>query len=263
MTKLGEYYAAALVDIARGLDAGITLPKDKLRQTLRSFWKVKASEEDINDAIRILNRCDISYVESDEFAGTFVVINERRFQRFMDRVQSEREQYDDIIRRAPDENLGISRAEETYFPYLNSYNTFKVLRKYSAFGNEWLRTAMDEIVRRTAVGEIEVPASDRVVRIDDNDPIVEEIKVAAAELRNRLTNGNDLGDIGSEQAQAVVEEVAQIESSFSKKFVRSSELISRSQKTLTWIAEKSAGTFVAQAATALFKLIMKFFGIPI
>ncbi len=262
MNNLAEYYAAALVHIARQLPGGISQHRDKLRDTLQGYTKIPVSEDEVREALRILNRCDVSYTEEDEFAGAFVVVTADRFNAFLDNVSKEREQYDAIVRDAHDDHVGINRAENTHLPYLEAYGKYTVLRKYSAFGEEWLDTALEEIRRRAAAGDLQTSASDKVIQLKQDDEMLVAIRAAAEELRTHLLRGNDLGALSQEQARAAAGEIEQLQASLAKDVVRPAELKSRARDTLKWIGEKAAGTFVGQAATALFKLIMNLLGIP-
>jgi hypothetical protein len=261
MSDLAEYIAAALIHTAQKYDGGITMPLDDLLPVIASEWSIEVTDETVRGAIRILNRCDISYVESDEFAGTFVVINASRYKNFLDRVARDRAEYDEVVKAAPDAHVGVNRAEAIDLPYLNSYNTFKTIRKYSAFGEEWIIKAMKNIADRKLELNVAVPASDRVVRLDDNDPALVEIRSAAAELKRRIRTGNELGELNVDQAIAAAGEVSQLEDAFSAETVRPQEVVARSRRTLNWIASKAAGSFVGEAAASLLKIILLYFGI--
>ena len=260
MAKLGEYLAVALVETARKQSAEISTNRKELQQLLSQYWDVVADEEDITEAVRILNMCDISYVEDDEFAGTFIVISVERFDKFISKALGERDKYDQIILGELDQNLAIDIAESREYPSLERYNKFKVLRKYAAFGSSWIETAMEQIVQQKKDGNLGIPASDRIVSFGDNEPKIEQIKAQATELEKKLRLGNDLGEITREQADAVADEVLQFKQSFSAKDLRPSEIRRRATATLKWIAEKAAGTAVGDAATFIMKLIIELLG---
>lgn len=260
MTVLAEYVAAALIEASKAEVGGVSLPRDKLADLLRQKLSFSSSEDAISAALKILGSCDIARSETDDFAGHFVVISETRFERFLEKVRSESERYDEIVRAAPDENAGLSRAESAVLPYLEAYGRYKILRKYSEFGAAWLHSALDGIKAANAE-DIEVPASDRVVRLDDNDPEVARIRQAASELRHHILKGNDLGDISPEQANALANEVYQIEDAFSQAYVRPAIIGERAKKTLRWIADKALGTLVGKAATGLLTMILTYLGL--
>lgn len=260
MPEIAEYAAAALIACAEEADGGLSSPRERLGEIIRERLSISFPEEVISKAVRILHRCDIAYSEDDDFAGQFIVISRQRFESFLEKVADDRARYDQIVREALDENLGITRAEEATLVHLDAYNRYPTIRKYSAFGREWLNRALDGIQKQPSLAEAQVPASDRIVRIDHNDPQVVEIKAAASDLRQRILRGNDLGQLSPEQAEAVVFEIEQIEQSFERKIVRPRALADRARRTLTWIGEKAAGTLVGKAALALLGLILKFFG---
>lgn len=252
-----EYIAAAILDSASGLSQGLSCPRDDVHAFLLENWKIQADAEEISGAIRLLNMCDISYIEDDEFAGSFITISKTRFDRFIDRVDNDRRRYDNIVTSAPDENTGINRAEAETYRYLELYNKYAVLRKYHAFGSDWLRQAVSNL---PAIPNQNDP-SGLVVKIPSDSKEIAEIRERASELKRRIRTGNELGDITAEQASALSVEIEQLEHALSGDYVRSSELATRSKKTLGWVSEKAAGTFVGEAAKLLLKLILSFLGI--
>jgi hypothetical protein len=252
-----EYIAVAILDSACSLPKGLSCPRDDVQTFLYENWNIEATSEEISNALRLLNLCDISYVEDDEFAGSFITVSRRRFDKFIDRVDDDRHRYEAIVNSAPDENTGINRAEAETYRYLELYNKYAVLRKYNAFGSEWLRQAIENLPKALAEGN----SSDVVVKIPSDSPEIAEIRERASELKRRIRTGNELGEITPEQASALSMEIGQLEQALSGEYVRSSELASRSRKTLGWVSEKAAGTFVGEAAKLLLKLILSFLGI--
>ncbi|MEK9210383.1 hypothetical protein [Sphingomonas sp. 2378] len=106
-----------------------------------------------------------------------------------------------------------------------------------------------------------VPASDRIVRLDHNNPQVEEMVATVQDLKVKIRMGNDLGDLTAEEAQAAAQEVEQIELALKGEFVRPEQIAAFARKSLKWIGDKAAGAAVGKAALALLAMIAAFFGI--
>jgi hypothetical protein len=257
MSNRFEYIAVALLESARERNGGISLPKSDLTRVLIEDWNTSASDLEMANALRLLNRCDISYSEDDEFAGVFVTISESRFAGFLAKVEADRRRYDDIIEAADNEHDGLNAAEALDYRYLDIYNRYAVIRKYHAFGSDWLRRAMSNLPPSVSTVRLE----DAIQRIDQESAAVAEIREKAAELKKRIRTGNKLGQIDAEQATAIAQEIEAIEGAFAAPYVRSSEIASRSRRTLGWVGEKAAGTLVGETAKALLKLILAFLGI--
>lgn len=263
MTVLAEYVAAAIIELAvQAPDERISLPREELPLRIEQAYGLKVTEELFSKALRILNRCDISYIAEDEFAGAFVTVSRRRFDDFLANVRADLRKYDEIVISAMDENLGLSRAEDRKYAYLDLYNRYDAIKKYSQFGSSWLQSALEKI-KLIPAGQIEIPASDRVVRLDHNDPTLIQIISEASQLRQKILKGNDLGDITSDQAKALANEVQQLENDFKSDVLRPEVVTDRARKSLKWISDKAAGTMVGQAAWRLLLLIAQFFGFSI
>ena len=253
MLDISDYLAAALVQTASEKEGGIAVPREQLAILIKDRYGLELSDEDISGAVRILNRCDISYSENDQFAGTFVVITAQRFNTFISRVNDEQKRYNDTLESDVDYNSSMNRAESLHLPYLEAYNSFSALRKYAQFGSDWIELAISRINEQSNLTR--VPASDRIVAVDDNDPKANEIVSLAEDLENKLTVGNDVGDITAEQAVAVASEVSQLRASFSSRYLRREEVLRRARATLAWIGERAAGTAIGETAKTHYKLV--------
>jgi hypothetical protein len=108
----------------------------------------------------------------------------------------------------------------------------------------------------------EVPASDRIVRLDDNSAPLAEIRTKLSELKQKLRTGNDLGSMDEEQALAAEEEVEQLEQAFSRSSARAAWLMKMSTETLQWIGKEAAGAVVGSLALAALAVISHFLGFP-
>ena len=149
ISKRAQYIAAALIHVS-GRD-GVSVRRKEVSELITSTWRVDVTDNDISSALRILNRCDIAYSEDDEFAGSFVTISLRRFEKFMDLVDSDRRRYEEIANSDIDQNAAINRAESLNYQFLDVLNEFPVLRRYGAFGGDWLHEAMAKLNNRELI----------------------------------------------------------------------------------------------------------------
>lgn len=111
---------------------------------------------------------------------------------------------------------------------------------------------------RSAVAGI--PAADRYVRLDHNNPQLIEIFEKISELESQLRSGNDVGSLDEDGVEAAISEVAELRSSLERPVVRKDAIRIRTVGTLTWIGKEAAGGLIGAAALALLALIASFFG---
>ena len=256
MVRLGEYLAAALVETARKQSTEISTDRKELQNLLAMYWEVVADEEDIADAVRILNMCNISYVEDDEFAGTFIVISVDRFDKFISKALSERDKYDQIILDELDKNLGVTIAESHEYPLLEKYNKFRVLRKYAAFGSSWIETAMEQIVRQKKEGNLGVPASDRIVKANDNQQVISEIDSLLGDLKSKIDFDNEVGNALGDLKEIASQEIGALQADIHKPSNRASLLLSKARASLEWLGKKVAETSASEIVKAIIKLFI-------
>lgn len=258
--ELGAYCGVILIYYARADEGGsLVVPRERVDKILSLAIGQPLSPEVANFAIRMLNQCNISYVEDDPVTGTYVGISARSFDAFVEGVVQDQKRYNGIIESALDPNDGINDAESLSYNYLDKYNKYPALRRYVQFGDEWIKELLQKLKSGYAEGGI-VPASDRLVSVNDNDPKVAEIRDAARELRTALEISNDLGRMNAEQVQVAVDEVRKIEVTFQSKTIRASAAYRMASDSLSWIAREAGGAVVGTAALALLALIAKFLG---
>lgn len=118
-----------------------------------------------------------------------------------------------------------------------------------------------QISAQVAGGTRVAPASDRLVRLDDNDPKVSEIRASLGELKQKIRTGNDLGSMSAEAAQAAHLEVERLEQAFQLQTARAGWLMGMASATLPWIGKEAAGAVVGALALAILALIGRFLGI--
>jgi hypothetical protein len=129
------------------------------------------------------------------------------------------------------------------------------LFQYASESDDWL------LDQHSIVTTEEVPASDRVVRIDHNQAQVSEIRALSSSLVDSLETANDLGDLTPDLARAAAAEVRQIEQAFSASYIRPDFIMGVVRRSLRWIADKAGGALVGVAAMALLAAVAAFFGL--
>ena len=126
------------------------------------------------------------------------------------------------------------------------------LSKYRDFGIQGLSDGF--------VGTKVIPASDRLVTLDDNDPKLAEIVAEAKDLSRRISDSNDIGAMSDQDREIAIVEVNQLAEILEQPAVRISNVTERAIATLSWIGEQAAGAVIGSAAMALLALIAAYFG---
>jgi hypothetical protein len=237
----------------------LSVPRDEIDERISFVLDRQIDRDVVRSAVRMLNRCDISYIEDDPITGSFIRISPDKFGSFIEAVTREQAAYNQIIDAAEDPHSGINAAERRSFKYLELYDRYDALRKFAQFGDDWAALMIEKLKAGFALGSV-IPASDRVVMLSDNSPEVAEIVASAQSLHHQLTTGNDVGNLTPEQAQAAASEVDEIRVAFSGQAVRANIAYRRARDTLEWIGKEAGGALVGTAATALLLLIAKFLG---
>ncbi|MDQ2891602.1 MAG: hypothetical protein M3R64_00745 [Pseudomonadota bacterium] len=112
-------------------------------------------------------------------------------------------------------------------------------------------------------GAMAIPAADRIVRLDDNQPEVVEFRHQATELVRALQTDNDVGELNVEQVEAALAEAQNIENALKRSLIRPDVIAEYSFRVLHWIGEKAAGAAVGKIAWGLLVLLAAFFGFTV
>lgn len=110
---------------------------------------------------------------------------------------------------------------------------------------------------------LEIPASDRIVTLDHNNPKLASAISDAKQLVAQLRETNDVGNLSPEAVALAVEEVSEIAMSLERPAVRMPAFGDRVVSTLTWIAKEAAGALVGAAALGLLALLAAILGIAL
>ncbi|MEL7719046.1 hypothetical protein AAG604_03275 [Citromicrobium bathyomarinum] len=188
-----EYVAAGLLDC-------VTSPKvwkaGDLANVFKDTYKIDVDTDTIIKAAKILMECNLSFADTDPYAGSSVKIYKSRVQDFLRYVNLER---DPSFTVPEDESHSIltgriTRVRRT--PNLNAYNRYRVLRRYLELGEEFIADAM-EAISRGGIATRAAPASDRVVSLNHNQTNYHDIERGfdqAIEIAQRSRPNSVSGD---------------------------------------------------------------------
>ncbi|HEY0413203.1 MAG TPA: hypothetical protein VGD66_08675 [Allosphingosinicella sp.] len=109
--------------------------------------------------------------------------------------------------------------------------------------------------------EIRVPASDRVVTLGHNDPVLEEIRQSLEVLRERILSANDIGDMTEAERNIAATEVSHLRLMLQEPQVRIAAALGRAEGTLRWIASQAGAAVIGAMALAILQAICSFFGV--
>ena len=128
--------------------------------------------------------------------------------------------------------------------------------------NASVESGPSETPAREAPPPIVVPASDRIVTLDHNNPAISQAISDAKQLGVALRESNDVGAMSPEAVTVAIEEVTEITQALERPAVRMPAFGERAKSTLTWIGKEAAGALVGAAALTLLALLATIFGIP-
>lgn len=108
-----------------------------------------------------------------------------------------------------------------------------------------------------------IPASDRLVKLNHNQPDFSQATTKADELLKGLTLGNDIGDLSADEVAAAAAEVNQLKLALEADTVRQNTILLMAKRSLLWVAEKAGEAVIGQTALALIVAIFALFGIGV
>ena len=117
-----------------------------------------------------------------------------------------------------------------------------------------------DVIEGIRSANIEVPAADRIVSLDHNDPKLVEIKKEFESLETQLKAGNDVGELDESDVAAAIAEVADLRRILEQLAVRWDDIRTRSINTLSWIGTQAAAAIVGAMALGILALLASFFG---
>lgn len=140
---IAAYLAALIIQWALD-EGGISATRDEFFRDVCAMHGLQVSQEEAERAVTILRDCQILTTSSDPLAGQFFAISTNGFEIFKQKVQRDLEEYERIVKSAPDEHAGVNRAEDQSYRFLDLYNKWKPLKNYASFGDSWI----SEVLKR-------------------------------------------------------------------------------------------------------------------
>ena len=105
----------------------------------------------------------------------------------------------------------------------------------------------------------DAPASDRIVRYDDNSAAFDEVRDGFRDLAKSLSEGNDVGKMTEAEVRQARQEVMMLRHAFGCDAINTDWLIEPTKKTLLWIANAAGEAVVGVAALGLLAIVIKYF----
>jgi hypothetical protein len=252
MEDIASYIAAALIDYAgRHLEGAFRGPTDELTKFAREACEFEVDSTLASDALGILSNCGVATISTDPFAGDYMKIDSKSFDRFVQKARTELDIAEKQMHRTGKEFDEVVEAQAL----LNAARiiAYRPLERYSEFGAELLTRALDSIKNGPSM---RVPASDRIVDLDHNSPTFSEISDRLDELEGRLRVDNDTGELVGEERATALEEVSRLRAWWSSSKIRVMSFVSLAKSTLGWIGEKAASATVGELAKSLLKMVL-------
>lgn len=123
-------------------------------------------------------------------------------------------------------------------------------------------TNSDDNLRRR-IERAQIPASDRIVRLDHNSPEAKEFRKALEKLTEAVRTSNDFGELTEEDIDVMRSETSEIGPIVERKWIRPAHIWQVAKSTLLWIADRAGGTIVGTIAISLLAALAAMLGIPI
>jgi hypothetical protein len=152
---------------------------------------------------------------------------------------------------------------------------FPLLFEYTQYGGDWLDRIWSDyfpetdnklsVVRQATVENSAefAPASDRIVRITDNQIEAANAKLALSDLDSHLREANDIGGFSPEEIEEAKREVWLLEQELNQAFVRVDWIEPLAKACLQWIAVKAAEQIAGALAIAALTALAILFGFSV
>lgn len=144
----------------------------------------------------------------------------------------------------------------------NGYREIEAQRALEAAADQAAEAAIEQPEHDQSVEQL-VPASDRIVTLDHNNPDLAKAISDAKQLAAQIQASNDVGNMSPEAVAVAVDEIGQIAISLEGPAVRMPSFGNRVVSTLTWIGKEAAGALVGAAALGLLALLATILGIAL
>jgi hypothetical protein len=204
--SLSEYVALALIRKIEVEQGFYTSPKhqdfsgdfEQLSELAASRCGFTVSDDTLRGAVRVLSDWKLVRVTDDSYSGTFYKIWSERDE---GALSAGREELSSASGDGLDNKDIVSRRSD--YPLASALIEHEVFEDYGDHGEVWLTRALEGLKRRIEAGEFDLeyqfksllensaPASDRVVRLTDNQ--VNELDSDITKLIDEVSDRNEVG----------------------------------------------------------------------
>jgi hypothetical protein len=228
MSNFKEYVPAALCYIA-SVSAGTILTgafrSEQLKAKIDGHFSVDAPLDLVEASLDYTVQIGLSHRFDDEFTDPYYLLNETE-----------------------------------WLQYYNEQNdSFSPFTKARLLGGSWIAEALQRLADRQTSGDppvdTRVPASDRVVSLDDNARVT--LLTPLEQISKELTTSNSIREELGGDAERITAEISAGETLIRADKIRLSALVAVLLKPLRYLSEKFAGAAIGTLAAELIKALLK------
>lgn len=273
--KPSDYIALALIrdrnDSGWGTNRTFSGDPDEFHKHINKVCGFAVPEIVFPEVLETLNKFRVIRVTNDDYTGTFLKIDPKKFNEF---IESVNEQHQKIAQdgRALINSEDFSEEFEEALLVENS----AVIADYLELGNPWLDRALKAMKERFESGmdpffektqsvdgdeklvtyEVAIPASDRIVSRVDNQQEVESLEAELLLIAKEIDENNEVGGkLGDDKELFKAELDAAQELTKHKRF-RLRSILNLVWPALRYLSDKFAGAAIGDAAKRLIALLL-------
>jgi len=259
VTLLAQHIAAVLIDHVRRDNQGkLSVFAGEIPSLLFSRYEIECPHELAEEALAVLTEIGGCRNLASPLTGTFCRLDSAGAEYYFGNWPSFSNEW------GPDEE-----ADEVYARKRELIRSkYPIIETYFEADHTWIERIIETLTKlhladqHYAPGVIEnsaIPASDRVVSLDDNQPEVAEIRAELEVFERELRESNEAGEFLGEEREVALAEVSTLRSILSRARVRAASTLAYAHRTLGWIAEKTATAAIGEGAKRLLNLIIGLF----
>ncbi len=246
MTKPSEYLAVATILALQEMDQsnnGLPAHVDELQILVENIYQISLKSSRIAIILNRLQHLGMLEVVRDSYAGHLIHIKKSLFETSSDKI---------IQILDPHVIKAVAIGGNSLFQRVFSNPEF-----WTNLEDEIESSHLDLETQSHLEYKSIIPAADRLVRRDDNQPTLTEIKSKLSELSILIgSQDNEVGDKIGDQRDVIVKEIELAEQVISEPRFRFASLIGWLAPVLRFLADKFAGGAIAEAAKHLLELIL-------
>lgn len=192
----GDFFSSS---IARAKDFSGDL--NELRVYAEDRCGFPLSDQIIAQTVRVLAECGLLRITDDNFSGTFVKVRATEFSQFIEKAKAEFER----AQNDQDEAGIITRPSD--YPNASALMKHELLEDYHELGDDWIQRALEGLRSKLAEDgklpeseetadnqQSDIPAADRLVRIDHNSKQYEDVVQKTEEASESIRSSNSIDE---------------------------------------------------------------------